>query len=289
MKLSRKQLLTGLFFLITSLIQAQETIFLWPGEVPLATKPKADPVLSGNENRAVTRIDEVTNPLLKVYQPTVNKANGAAIVICPGGGYNILAIDLEGYEVAEWFSSLGYTAFVLQYRVPRQQDAALMDIQRAIRLVRYHADNWNLDPARIGVMGFSAGGSLAARASTLFNNKTYSAVDPADSVSARPDFAILIYAAYLDNGPDNTLTPELQVTSSTPPVFLFVAADDKHANSSLVMAAALREAEVPVEAHLYPEGGHGYGLRPGNKAAIIWPTLANKWLEDYILIKQFER
>ena len=286
MKLNKQLLLMSCALLITSFAYAQETIYLWPGEVPLATKPKAEQVISDNAKRGVTRISEVTNALMEVYKPAKDKANGAAIIICPGGGYNILAIDKEGYEVAQWFSNLGFTTFVLQYRVPRQQEAALMDIQRAIRLVRAQSHKWNLDPARIGVMGFSAGGSLSARASTLFDQQRYPTVDASDSVSARPDFAVLIYPAYLDKGENKTLTPELKVSSSTPPMFMFVAADDNHANSTLVMAAALREAEVPVEAHLYPVGGHGYGLRPGNKAAITWPVLAKKWLNDYVLINR---
>lgn len=275
----------GLALAVAFFAHAQETIYLWPGEVPLATKPKAEPVISDNDKGGVTRIAEVTNPLMKVYSPADSKANGAAIIICPGGGYSILAIDKEGYEVAQWFSNLGFTTFVLQYRVPQQQEAALMDIQRAIRMVRAQANRWNLDPTRIGVMGFSAGGSLSARAATLFEQPTYAVVDAMDSVSARPDFALLIYPAYLDKGESNTLTPELKVSSATPPMFMFVAADDNHANSTLVMAAALREANVPVESHLYPVGKHGYGLRPGNQAAITWPALAKKWLDDFVLIK----
>jgi len=285
MKLSKRLWLMGCILAIAGLSHAQETIYLWPGKVPLATKPKAEAVISENNKGGVTRIAEVTNPLMKVYQPAENKANGAAIIICPGGGYSILAIDKEGYEVAQWFSNLGFTTFVLQYRVPQQQEAALMDVQRAIRMVRSQANQWSLDPARIGVMGFSAGGSLSARAATLFEQQTYELIDTMDSVSARPDFAMLIYPAYLDKGENNTLTPELEVSSSTPPTFLFVAADDGHANSALVMAAALREAKVPVEAHVYPIGGHGYGLRPGNQAAITWPALAKKWLSDFVLIK----
>ena len=285
MKLSKRLWLMGCILAIAGLSHAQETIYLWPGKVPLATKPKAEAVISENNKGGVTRIAEVTNPLMKVYQPAENKANGAAIIICPGGGYSILAIDKEGYEVAQWFSNLGFTTFVLQYRVPQQQEAALMDVQRAIRMVRSQANQWSLDPARIGVMGFSAGGSLTAKAATLFEQPNYPVVDAMDSVSARPDFAMLIYPAYLDKGENNTLTPELEVSSSTPPTFLFVAADDGHANSALVMAAALREAKVPVEAHVYPIGGHGYGLRPGNQAAITWPALAKKWLSDFVLIK----
>lgn len=182
MQLSKVIMMLVSALAFSAITNAQKTIYLWPGEVPLATKPKAEPVISDNEKRGVTRIAEVTDPLLKVYRPAKGNANNAAIIICPGGGYSILAIDLEGYEVAQWFSNLGFTTFVLQYRVPQQQEAALMDIQRAIRIVRSQADRWNLDPTRIGVMGFSAGGSLSARAATLFEQQKYSTVDASDSV-----------------------------------------------------------------------------------------------------------
>lgn len=272
-----------LISLMFNSLTAQEKIYLWTGDVPMATGPKSDPVISDNVERGVTRIAGVSNPSLTLFLPEKEKANGAAIVICPGGGYNILAIDLEGYEIAQWFSNRGFTAFVLQYRVPKQREAALADVQRALRLVRYNAREYNIDPTKIGVMGFSAGGSLSARASTLYKEESYAPTDNADSVSARPDFAILIYPAYLDQGENNSLTPELKVNSSTPPMFMFVAADDKYANSSLVMTAALREAGVPVETHIYPVGGHGFGMRSGNKGGITWPGLAEKWLNDFIL------
>ncbi len=279
-----KPLIICIYLFIPGSVNAQEVIYLWPGKVPSESKPRAEPVISDNNRGGVTRIAEVTNPLIRVFEPAKGKGNGAGIVICPGGGYSILAIDKEGYEVADWFSNIGYTVFVLQYRVPQKQEGALMDIQRAIRTIRYMAGQWDLDPNRIGVMGFSAGGSLSARASTLFDKQSYPVIDEMDSISCRPDFAILIYPAYLDKGENNTLTSELNVTPATPPMFIFVAADDKHANSSLVMAGALREAKVPVELHVYPAGRHGFGMRPGNKAAVTWPGLAQKWLQDFVLI-----
>jgi len=271
--------LTVFFSCLFGALSAQQAINLWPNEVPGEAKPKAKAVISENNDRGVTRIAEVTDPLLEVFEPEKESGNGISIIICPGGGYNILAIDLEGYEVAKWFTKRGYTAFVLQYRVPQKQEGALMDAQRAIRMVRSKAKEWNLDTDKIGILGFSAGGSLAARASTRYNDQTYPAVDKTDSVSCRPDFAVLIYPAYLDQGENNTLTPELKVTEEIPPMFLFVAADDKHASSSLVMGGALRKAGVTVELHMLPEGGHGYGLRPGNRAAETWPPLAKTWLE----------
>ena len=195
---------------------------------------------------------------------------------------NATFTDKEGYEVAEWLNSLGFTVFVLQYRVPDKQAGALMDVQRAIRIVRARADEWNLDGNKLGVMGFSAGGSLSARASTLYDLESYESIDDMDEVSCRPDFSILIYPAYLDKGDNRSLTPELKVDEKTPPMFIFGTADDHYANSALVMASALRDAKVPVELHLLPSGGHGYGLRPGNIAAETWPGLLREWLEQVV-------
>lgn len=277
-----KTALTLIFAMIFMSVYAQssETIELWPSKVPGEEKPKAEPVLSANRDRNVMRIAEVTNPMLKVYRP--EKPNGAAVVICPGGGYNILAIDLEGYEVAEWLAGLGYTAFVLQYRVPQKQEGALQDVQRAIKMVRSLSGKYGIDPDKTGVLGFSAGGSLAARASTRFSDNTYPAVDAADQLSARPSFSVLIYPAYLDQGENRSLTPELKISEETPPMYIFATADDQYANSSLVMAQALRDQKIPVELHLLPVGGHGYGLRKGSEAAEFWPDSAEKWLEQWI-------
>ncbi|MCC5931398.1 MAG: alpha/beta hydrolase [Cyclobacteriaceae bacterium] len=270
----------SIFFYMSLNAQSPEKIELWPAKVPGEEKPKSEARFADNRDRNVTRIAEVTNPLLEVYRPA--KPNGAAVVICPGGGYNILAIDLEGYEVAEWLAGLGYTAFVLQYRVPQKQEGALQDAQRAIRLVRSQAGKYGIDPDKIGVLGFSAGGSLAARVSTRFNDNTYSAMDAADQLSARPAFSVLIYPAYLDQGENLTLTPELVISAETPPMYIFATADDKYANSSLVMTQALREHEIPVELHILPAGGHGYGLRKGSEAAEFWPERAEKWLMKWV-------
>ena len=185
----------------------------------------------------------------------------------------------EGYEIAEWLNKLGFTAAVLQYRVPKKQGGALQDVQRAIRIMKDRAETWNLNPDKVGVMGFSAGGSLSARASTMYEKDTYLRVDKTDELSCRPDFALLIYPAYLDQGENRSLTPELKVNENTPQTFIFQTADDRLANSALVYAGALRDAKVPVELHLLPEGGHGYGMRPGNEAAETWPVLAEKWLK----------
>lgn len=253
-------------------------IEVWPNGVPDQMSEKQEAKIAKDKGDGVIRFAEVTNPIMTIYAPPAAKANGTGIIICPGGGYSILAHNLEGTEIAEWLSSLGYTAFVLQYRVPQQQAGALQDVQRAIRIVRNEASKWNLSTNKIGVMGFSAGGSLSARASTLYDTQTYSRIDAVDDLSCRPDFTILIYPAYLDKGDNRALTPELKVTEETPPMFIFATADDKYANSALVMTTALRDAKVPVELHFLPKGGHGYGLRPGNKAGETWPNLLENWL-----------
>ncbi len=269
-----------LFLFSNCMVQAQgdTLIYLWPKEVPGELSPKKAAIEKLDSADQVLRVTEVTDPTLKVFEPNPAQRNGKAIIICPGGGYNILAANLEGYEIAEWLAELGYTAFVLHYRVPQKREGALYDVQRAIRIVRGNALKWNLDTSAIGVMGFSAGGSLSARASTNYAKETYDKVDALDEVSSRPNFAILIYPAYLDQGENRTLTPELEITEDTPPMFIFATADDPYANSALVITTALRDAKVPVELHVMPYGGHGYGLRSGSRAAETWPKLAEIWL-----------
>ena len=266
----------------TTFSQKNELIYLWPGKVPGEIKEKQPPVLATSKNDNILRFAEVTNPAIEVFLPDQATKNGSAVIVCPGGGYGILAYDLEGTEIAAWLNKLGITAFVLQYRIPNKKEGALQDIQRAIRLVRNNAVQWNLDPLKIGVMGFSAGGSLSARASTLFNKKTYPPVDKSDSLSCRPSFTMLIYPAYLDQGPNLTLTSELELSKDVPPIFIFQTADDPYGNSALVMAGALRNAKLPVELHFLSTGGHGYGLRPEKIAAETWPLLAEKWLNSVL-------
>ena len=267
-----------LFLSISTYAQKSEIIYLWPGKVPGELKEKQPPVIDTSKNDKILRFDEVTNPAIEVFLPDKAIKSGSAVIVCPGGGYNILAYDLEGTEIAGWLNRLGFTAFVLQYRIPDKKGGALQDVQRAMRIVRNNPQKWNIDPEKIGVMGFSAGGSLSARASTLFNKKTYPPVDKSDSLSCRPSFTILIYPAYLDQGPGLTLTPELELSKDVPPIFIFQTADDPYGNSALVMAGALRNAKLPVELHFLSTGGHGYGLRPGKVAAETWPLLAEKWL-----------
>jgi acetyl esterase/lipase len=269
----------------TSLAPAQQpiSIHLWPGAVPGETKTKAADVVSDDHSDNVLRIATVTDPVLEVIEPKGGNTTGMGVVVCPGGAYQILAIDLEGYEIAQWLNSLGITAYILHYRVPGNPDGALQDAQRAMRVAREKFVNHSPTLKKIGIMGFSAGGSLSARTSTRYREKMYEPVDLADKLSARPDFTLLIYPAYLDEGINNTLTPELTVDPQTPPMFLFETADDPYGNSALVMAGALRDQKVPVEMHFLPAGGHGYGVRPGNPAAETWPVLAANWLKKIII------
>lgn len=263
---------------LDSYAQPTDTLFLWPGKVPGETREKHFPVQTDNTSRNVTRLTDVTNPALIVFEPEKPNNSGAGIIICPGGGYQIIAINIEGFEIATWFNKLGYTAFVLQYRVPDNRQGALMDIQRAIRTLRSRYDEYKLE--KTGVIGFSAGGNLCAQASIRFVEETYPAVDYIDTLSARPDFTMLIYPAYLDSEGQNSLSPELTLSDQTPPFFIFGTADDKYGNSALVMTAALRNNNSPVELHFWNEGGHGYGMRTGNNAAETWPRLISEWLES---------
>ncbi|TXD51662.1 alpha/beta hydrolase [Polaribacter sp. IC066] len=270
---------------MTNDAQIRDTIYLWPNKVPGQIAVKKEATQSLNRSGNVLRLAEVTNPAIIVFEPKAPNNNGVDIIVCPGGGYGILAIDLEGYGITAWLNELGFTAYVLQYRVPNKRKEALYDLQRAIKVIRSKTSKAGLSETKLGVLGFSAGGSLSARASTRFDEETYPETDAIDSISSRPDFALLIYPAYLDQGENRRLAPELLVDGQTPPMFIFATADDQYGNSALVMATALRDHKVPVELHLLPKGGHGYGIRSGNIAAETWPSLAENWLQKEILDK----
>jgi acetyl esterase/lipase len=276
--------------------QQPEAMPLWPhgapGESPLP-QPEADtsgPSGALVAGRSVIRLGNVSSPTLTVYRPPAGKNTGAAVLVFPGGGYSILALDLEGSEICEWLNSIGVTGVLVKYRVPAQQNSArkgapLQDAQRAISMVRYNAAKWNIDAARIGILGFSAGGHLAASLSNHFDQRTYGAIDEADAVSMRPDFTILVYPAYLV-GSDGALAPGLTVTSSTPPTLLIQAENDGvGVENSLVYFAALRKNRVPAEMHLYAEGGHGYGLRPTADPVTAWPIRAAEWLRHIGMLR----
>ncbi len=267
------------------------TLQVWPDEVP-GEKGDIDEerLLPPKGEKPVDRLTNVTKPTITVYKPVGEKDTGAAVLICPGGGYNILAMDLEGTEVADWLNSIGVTGIVLKYRVPRRKDrpkhlAPLQDAQRAMSLVREHADQWGIDPGRIGILGFSAGGHLSATAATNFDRRQYEKIDDTDQISCRPDFAVLVYPAYLIEG--DKLAPEITVDAQTPPTFFVHAGDDRiSSENSAEMYLALKQAGVPAELHIYTSGGHGFGLRPSDNPCSTWPARCEEWLRNRGLLKE---
>jgi acetyl esterase/lipase len=240
-------------------------------------------------------VGRVSQPTMTVYSPQGNNT-GAAVVVFPGGGYQVLAIDLEGTEVCDWLTSRGITCVLLKYRVPRsghywddacnchvtpKSPTALQDAQRTVGLVRFHAAEWHVDPRKIGVLGFSAGGHLSAAISTHFRQRLYPAVDAADEESCRPDFAVALYPGHLWVDEEKfESSPDVPVTRETPPTFLLQAEDDSvdSVNHSLVYYIALKKAAVPVEMHLYAKGGHAFGLRRTESPITGWPQLVDAWL-----------
>lgn len=234
-------------------------------------------------------------PTITVYSPE-RKNSGAAVVVFPGGGYFVVAIDLEGTEACEWLTSRGITCVLLKYRVPcartgpyRDCTTAHEDAQRAVGLVRAHAAEWGIDPHRIGVLGFSAGGHMVAAISTHYEQRRYPIVDEADHVSCRPDFAIALYPGHLAiKEKDFILNPDIRVTSQTPPTFLLHATDDPvdPVENSLVYYAALQKAGVPAEMHLYAKGGHAFGLRRTQATITEWPKLVEDWLKTMGVIER---
>ena len=269
--------------------QAQVSeIAIWPAGIPSDAKSLSPAVIESAKQRSnQSRIAYVETPSLSVYLAPKERANGCAVIICPGGGYNILAWPKEGLEVAEWFNSIGVSAFVLKYRVPRRDPQRIhwepmQDVQRAIRLVRSRAEEWTIDPNRIGVLGFSAGGHLSVMAGVRFNEKAYPRVDQIDDISCRPNFICPIYAAYLADGyrDDVAELGELvTITSDTPPVFMAVTWDDKMRGAqAALMLAELKKKNVPAELHVFTQGGHGYGMRDNGKPVSAWKTDLAAWL-----------
>ncbi len=271
------------------------TVTLWPNGAPdphgplTATGPEQDTTKPTDKmiaGRPVFRLGDVSNPTLTLYLASKAGNTGAAVVVFPGGGYSILAIDLEGTEVCDWLNSIGVSCLLLKYRVPAsgpwpKSSAALQDAQRALGLARQHAAEWGIDPKRIGVLGFSAGGHLAAAISTHFDQRLYPPVDAADQQSCKPDFAIVIYPGYLAIADRNfAFNPDIPVTSATPPTFLVQAEDDPvHVENVIQYFTELKKAGVPAELHVYSHGGHGYGLRPTELPITHWPALAATWLK----------
>lgn len=272
----------------TTAVAQDKPILLFPKGVPgdnVKLKEKADTDGGKTGGSTVLRITNVAEPTITIYPASTKNANGTAMVVCPGGGYSILAYDLEGTEICAWLNNIGITAILLKYRVPSRQGmlkhgAAMQDLQRAISYVRAHAQELNIDSQRVGVMGFSAGGHLSAMACNHYNQRSYLPTDEVDTVSCRPDFCLLVYPAYLD-GENFQLAPELKVSPNTPPTMLIHTEDDRsYINSSLFYYYALKEAGVPAQMHLYSKGGHGYGLRKTGEAVDEWPRRAEEWFRE---------
>lgn len=282
-----------LFPFTTSIAQQSDDhpqIEIWPTGLPsdatkLDEKQIADLKEKQNQSSHVLYVDQ---PTLTVYQPDEEKRNGCAVVICPGGGYHVLAWQHEGIELAEWFNSIGVTAFILKYRVPRRHPEKIhwepmQDVQRAIRVVRHNADKYNIDPKRIGTLGFSAGGHLTVMSGVQYETKSYEPVDEADKLSCRPDFMCPIYAAYLGEGyRDNVaeLGSLVTVDKDTPPTFMAVTADDSMRGAqAALLFARLNENNVAAEVHVYSKGGHGYGIRKSEMPVSKWHHQLEAWLK----------
>jgi len=266
------------------------TIPLWPQGAPGAQanpEPETDTTTAKDRlvaGKPVVRLGNVSVPTLTLYAAK-GKNTGVGIVIFPGGGYKILAIDLEGTEVCDWLNSAGINCILIKYRVPDtgpypKSSAALQDAQRAVGIVRSHAAEWHIDPKRVGVLGFSAGAHLAAALSTHFDQRLYDPIDAADKLSRRPDFAVIVYPGYLALAEQNFApNPDIHVTDKTPPSFIVQAEDDTvHVENATVYFLALKNAKVPAELHIYAEGGHGYGLRRTALPVTTWPESVITWL-----------
>jgi acetyl esterase/lipase len=275
---------------------------IWPGAVPDALpNPKPESVGPPEGREWWPRANDVSRPTITMYAAK-DRNSGVAMVVFPGGGYQFLAMDLEGTEICDWLTSRGITCVLLKYRVPDsgptmkngqtyypKVHTALQDAQRTLGLVRQHAAEWHVDPHKVGVIGFSAGGHLAAAVSTHFAKRTYPPVDAADNLSCRPDFAILLYPGHLwTPGTNLSLRPDIRASADTPPTFLLHAEDDdvddvKH---SLTYYVALQKAGVSTEMHLYAHGGHAFGLRPSKLPIAQWPRLVERWLRTIGMISE---
>jgi len=282
-------------------------IRIWPGTPP-DNKPMPGPEFSGVVNtKGVPKtiagkpygyVINVSDPTMTVYAPTGTNT-GAAVVVFPGGGFSVLAIDLEGTEVCDWLTAKGVTCILLKYRVPSEpydpkcscnpdnlatSTRSLQDAQRTLGLVRLHAKEWHIDPHKVGVLGFSAGGFLAAEAATRYKTRLYAALDDADKESARPDFSVLVYPGHLvaDKTSGIELNPNVPVTSETPPTFLVQAQNDTMDGVHQVLAYYIAATKVgaPTEMHLYAQGGHAFGLRHTEKSITDWPRLVETWLHS---------
>lgn len=298
MKIQYRLLLSFCFFWLATLVQATKPSYsqkIWPDTAPGEQGDVGKEVLESPKEGAakpIHRYRNVTVPTLDFYPAPKEKNTRATVVVCPGGGYNILAWDLEGTEICEWLNAIGVNGVLLKYRVPRRKnrekhDAPLQDVQRTFGIVRSKAKEWNIDPDRIGVLGFSAGGHLSATASTNFQKRAYDRIDCADDLSCRPDFTVLVYPAYLvDRETKAQLEPEIKVDAKTPPAFMVHAGNDRiPAEGSIQYYLALRKAGVEAELHVHPLGGHGFGMRKSEFPVHQWPDRCGEWMKSIGLLE----
>jgi acetyl esterase/lipase len=283
---------------VTRGAEPRTVVNLWPGEAPLEIgefEEEGEPDGNAKAKRAVKRLTNVTEPRIEFYPAAKETNTGAAVVVAPGGAYNILAYEHEGTMVVDWLNSIGVNGILLKYRVPRREsetqkgyEAPLADAQRALRLVRLHAEAWGIDPKRVGMLGFSAGGHLTLAAGTNFDGEIYEKIDEADEESCRPDFLIPVYPAYLVfEGDEGELPSEIRVTDDTPPMFFAHAGDDKHsAEGSARVYIELRKRGIPAELHIYSSGGHGFGMMKDAKPVSTWPKRCEEWMREMGLLGQ---
>lgn len=288
-----------ILILASSMAFAGEPVILklWPGVPPGETGKVPEEIAKTAKRDGKTVITSLTNvstPSLYIYPAPRQINTGTAVLVCPGGGYTNLAWDHEGEQVATWLNSIGVTAAILKYRVPRREGSprdqppiqALMDAQRAMGLLRSKCKEWEFEPDRVGILGFSAGGHLAAWLSTNYEKRAYDPIDEADQQNLKPDFAIPIYPGGVLKRGSMELAPEIKPTSQTPPSFLVVATDDKGSlDSTIQYYLALRKAGVSAELHVYENGGHGFGLRPTGKNSATWPKRCEEWMMSRSLLK----
>jgi acetyl esterase/lipase len=281
---------------------------LWPGKPPRDTgiadeERFSELIVQGKPyyvNGQPTRwLTNVSRPTLSIYRPKAELDTKASMLICPGGGYHKLGWDVEGEEVAEWLNSVGITGIILKYRCPRRAGEVknvpplgpLVDAQRAVSLVRSRASQWGLDPTKIGMVGFSAGGHLVGATATNFEQRVYDAVDEVDQVSCRPDFAVMLYSGYFKLADKDELSPTVRVTPAAPPLFFVHASDDpiSTVDHSVTMFLAMRRAGVPAEMHVYATGGHGFGVRKVPHPCASWTDRCVDWLRARGIIPQAAR
>ena len=265
--------------------KASNTIMLWPKDAAgQGTEGMGTPKPDRGDGHI--RLTDVTKPSLRYFPAPGKKQPVPAVILCPGGGY-VSLVTTKMTPIAEWLNSHGISAFILIYRVPKKRKDAFEDIQRAVRIVRSRASEWNIDPSRIGVMGSSAGGHLSARVSTGFNVKIYEAVDESDGFSCKPDFTVLLYPAYMNKGKE--LSKEFAVSNKISPTLIVTAKDDGFFPGSQIYANALKEAGASVRVHFFEKGGHGFSLRPKHHPLSTWPDLCLQWFRDMKIIEQAEQ